>query len=242
MPLPKPGQTAPTTMIGLDQVSSICTTRHPANIMTGVILRLLQEHFANADNLEYNGLNEFADQAGLIVKRQLQEYIWDADTTRTQIQIQPVWLWNTEDIQRRPALYVKRNRLTPQRIAIDDGGMHVKSVKDESGRVVRVEGRYYTQMVMGSHTVFVVAQSGAEAELLGQEVFNHLMMFGPAIRSDMKLHRFQVVENGEVSLLEEFNDNFVVPIVASYAFFWAWRIQEVAPWLKSLAVDVVSNP
>jgi len=242
MPLQPVGMDAPQTFVGLTPESSICSTRHPANVITGVLIRLLQEHFANPENMEYNGLNEFADLECMRAKTQLQGYIWDSDNTKTSIQIQPVWLYNTQDIERRPGLYVKRNGQRPQRIAIDDGGMAANSRRDAQGNVVEVRGQYYSQMVIGSHTVFAVGQSGAEAELLGQEVFNHLMMFGPLIRRDMSLHRFQIQEAGEIGLLAEFGEHFVVPIVAGYAFAWSWRLKQVAPWLKSLSVDVRAIP
>ena len=242
MPSRDVGPDVPQTFVGLDRASSICTTRHPANVLTGIVLRLLQEHFANPENLEYNGLNEFDSLEGMRPKRQLQGYTWDPDNTKTAIQIQPVWMYNTQDVDRTPGLYVKRNAQQPQRIAIDDGGFVAQSRRGADGKVIEVEGQYYAQMVVGSHTIFVVSKLGAEAELLGQEVFNHLMMFGPAIRQDMRFHRFLVHEVGELSLLEEFDEHYVVPVVAGYAFSWAWRLKQVAPWLKTLAVDVRAIP
>jgi len=226
--------TAPQTLVGLDPASSLCTTGHPANVMTGILLRLLQEHFASPLALEYNGVNE----PGI---RSLEGYIWTDQVETTRIQILPVWNYNPQDLQRRPALYVKRNGLKPERLGIDEG-FTTSPVRAPDFTVQRVPGEYKAKLIFGSHTVFCVGGSGAEAELLGMEVFNHLDQFGPVIRQNMNMHRFGVTEVGEVSLLDEFDQHFVVPVVCGHTVASAWRIDTVAPWLKTLAIDLRTFP
>jgi hypothetical protein len=46
------------------------------------------------------------------------------------------------------------------------------------------------------------------------------------------------MEMGEIALLEEFDDHFVIPVVVAYAFTRSWQIIQVAPWLKTLSIDV----
>jgi hypothetical protein len=168
------------TYIGLDQVSSICTTGHRANVLTGIVLRLLREHFSTKMELEFNGENE--------PSADLSKYVWNDDNTKTGIQIQPVWLWNPQDIQRRPALYVKRDSLKNERMALDHG-WRVGTPRNENGKMIETQGEAHATMIVGSHTITAVASTGAEAELLGQEVFNHMLEFGPQIRRDVKLMR-----------------------------------------------------
>lgn len=218
------------TLVGLDPISSLCTTGHPANVMTGILLRLLQEHFASPLGLEYNGVNEPGP-------RSLENYIWTNVVETTRIQILPVWLYNPQDIQRRPGLYVKRNGLKPERLGIDDG-FTTAPVRNPDGTIQRIPGEYKSKLIIGSHTVFCVGGTGAEAELLGMEVFNHFDQFGSVIRRNMNMHRFGVTEVGEVSLLDEFDQHFVVPVVCGHAVASAWRIDVVAPWLKTLAIDI----
>ncbi len=223
-------------MIGLAPVSSLCTTGHVANILTGVFVRLLREHFATALNLEYNGVNEAVQE--------LEGYLWvgdgqgNADAEKTRIQIDAVWKYNAQDIQRRPALYVKRNSFQTQRLAIRDG-MTSNAKRDSEGKVQAVRGEYKTVAVLGSHTIFCVGGSGAEAELLGMEVFNHLVGFSQVLREDLKLHRFMVNEVGELAVLDEYVERFVVPVVCAYAALPAWRTDVVAPWLKTLEIDLL---
>jgi hypothetical protein len=150
-----------------------------------------------------------------------------------------VWDINLQDIQRRPGLYVKRNGLQPKKLAIDHGFSGV--TKDSQGKLLRVEGNYHSILVQGSHTLFAVVQAGAEAELLGQEVFELMLQFGPLLRSEMHFQSFETVECGEVSVLEEATTHSAVPIVVGYAYPRSWRIEKVAPWLKAVVVDACAR-
>jgi hypothetical protein len=200
------------------------------NVLTGVFLKLLQEHFSRKENLIYNGASE-------VGKKQLEGYIWDEDNTKTRIQIQNVWRYNVQDIQRRPALYVKRNKWTTQRIAINDGqtvGINRGDDKSTLG------SEFHTRLILGSHTIFAVGSEGegAEAELLGAEVFDYVMSFAPVLRGELNLHRLEVSSVEPVMLLDEQTEHFVVPIVVAYGFSWTWRLHMIAPWLKSLALEL----
>jgi hypothetical protein len=196
--------------------------------MTGVFVRSLREHFASALDLEYNGTVE--------ERGELEGYLWHPEVDKTKILIDAVWKFNSQDIQRRPALMVKRNAWKTQRVAIADG-MTVGIARHSDGSPDRVRGQFQTKAVLGSHTIFAIGGTGAEAELLGAEVFRHLHEFSQVIREDLRLNRFAVEEMAEVSLVEEFDDHFAVPIVAAYAFFSAWRVDVQAPWLKTVAID-----
>lgn len=204
--------------------------------MTGIITRSLQEHFANPENLEFNKLVGVDTSA-----RQLEELKWDPDFEKTKIQIDPVWKYNAQDIQRRPALYIKRNVTKPgDRLGIDDG-FTVNSNRNANGSVDQVRGEYHSKLLLGSHTVFAVGTTAMEAEILAQEVFNHFMMMGPLLRRDLKLTRMSVEELGEVAVLDEFVEHFVVPVVVAYAHTATWRIYQIAPWLKSLTIAVTAK-
>ena len=220
------------TQIEMDTASALCSTFKSPLVMTGVVLKLLQEHFSRPENLIYNGSSELG-------KTQLEGYIWDPDNTKTRIQIQTVWRYNTQDIQRRPALYIKRNQWTTQRLGIDDG-LTVGVEIGPDGNPIHLGDEYHKRMILGSHTIFAVGSvsEGAEAELLGTEVFDYLMSFAPVLRRDLKLHRIEVMSVEPVSILEEAHEHFVVPVVLSYAFSWSWRLVGVAPWLKSLAIEL----
>jgi len=233
---------APTT-VGLTPASSICTSRHTSNVLTGIFVRLLQEHFSDSQNLEFNGENEYADSAETRPAMQLQDYIWTPSNETTKIQIQPVWAYNPQDIQRRPALYVKRNAQRPQRMAINDGMTIAARRTGPLPTDIEVRGEYHSVMVLGSHTIFCAGGTGAEVELLAQEVFDQVAMFAPLLRTDFKFHRVAMQELGEIAILDaEGGNHYVIPVVIAYAYALAWRIKQIAPWLKSLSVEVHPSP
>ena len=219
-----------TTTVGYDQVSALCSSVYTGNIITGVVTRLLQEHFYQLANIIYNGTQEAE-------KIQLSGYVWTPDSKTTKIQIQPVWLFNPEDIARRPALYVKRNKWQTLRETIDDG-MTVNARPDSQGNVSQVRGEYHSKRVTGSHTIFCVAKDGAAAELLAGEVFDFAQSFGPILRRDLKLHRVEVAEMGPISQIETAIEAFTVPVVLAYGFYQTWRLEAVAPWLKNVSIKL----
>jgi hypothetical protein len=220
------------TQVGMEKVSSVCSTGMTGNILTGLFVRTLRDHFSSADNLEFNGANY------LDTTIELQRYVW-SDGPETKLQIQSVWEYNTQDIQNRPALYVKRNRFQTQKTAMGDG-YTVAPNTDSDGRVRNVPGRYQTRAILGSHTIFCVGGAGAEVELLGWEVFNLFHQFAQVFREEFRMHRFEVSGVEGVGLLEEFDYHFVVPVVVAYAYYAAWRIDVEAPWLKTVSINV--NP
>jgi hypothetical protein len=226
------------TLIGFDQVTSVCTTRHSSNILTGIFIRSLRDHFSNPNNLEFNGANLLG--LGAI---ELQNYVYaelpdgQPDLSKTMIQIKAVWEYNSQDIQRRPALYVQRNAQQTRKLAIGDGFTAAPNTSPD-GTVRNIPGRYQTRAILGSHTVFCVGGSGAEAELLGQEVFNHFHMFAQTFRREFRLHQFVATEIQPVSLLDEFDKHFVVPVVLGYVTMPSWRVDVEAPWLKTVAISV----
>lgn len=221
---------------GLQEASSICTMQHPALALTGIFVQMLRHHFSDPDRLNYNGENTFTDDTHQTSTRELEGYVWLPDSRETKIQIQSVFKLNLQDIERRPALYVKRNELRPRKISINHG-MSTGAVKNADGSLKRIDGEFHSVLILGSHTVFCVGRSGAEAELLGQEVFELMLQFGPLLRSELKFQQFEIAQCGEVSILEESTTHYAVPVVAAYAFPRSWRIEKVAPFLKTVAVD-----
>lgn len=232
------------TEVGLDRITALCSTRHPANVLGGIFLQWMRNHFGDVNNLEYNGENEFSDDALMIPLRELQHYIWkpnDPETdepTDTKILIQMVWDYNPTNIQQRPGIFIKRNKQQVQKFAINFG-QTAGSIKNGDGSIKSVPGAFNTALIMGSHTLFCVGGSGAEAELIAAEVFNELLAFGPAMREQLKLQSFMVEGIEEAALLDEFDEHFVVPIVCTYAYPRSWRVDIVAPFLKTLSINAV---
>ncbi len=190
----------------------------------------MQEHFSDPANLLYNGDVEEGKQL-------LEQNIWNENPELTKIKIQPVYSYDAKDIQRMPAVYVKRNKWQSQRVAIAEGASPQSKIGSD-GHVQAILGMKYTRAIMGSHTLFAIAQTARAAELIGTEVMDYMMSFAPVIQTDLNLHRLEVTDIEGVAVLEESTHLFVVPVVVAYVLYRTWRLEAVAPWLKSFAIDL----
>lgn len=197
-------------------LSAICQMLPRPQTMTGMFVEHFQRHFAET-NFREDGT--------------LRELLW-RDTETTNILIESVWRWDPRNTNLRPAIIVKRNRYTFQRIGIGDN-RHQLQPTDGQGNP------HYFALWIGSHTLFAMGGSGAQAELLGAEVQREMTQFGPALRKSLGLMRLEVVDVGPVHLLEEAQDNFVVPITVSYCYPEAWMLRPQAPTAKVISLSTL---
>ena len=223
----------PPMQAGTELVSSLCTTGHRANLLTGVILNLLRDHFSRESNLEFNGQGDASGD-------KLAGYVWNKDAKQTHIQIQPVWMWNVQDVQRLPAIYVRRDALRSGRVILGDKAA-AGAARNADGGIKEVKGDYCLREISGSHAIFCVGKTGAEVELLGQETFNHLTGFAPVLRREFKLHRFELTDWGAIGNLEESSEHFVVPLSCRWVYEDSWRIDKLGPQLKSVYVGAKAD-
>lgn len=188
--------------------------------MKALILSVLRMHFADANK---------------IIEPELQKKIWKSDDS-TGILIEVAEKWKPNLTERRPGLILKRNPATILHLGFGGDRMQL-STGTAVGR------RIHTDFYQGSHTIFCIGGEGAETEILASEVFNELNGFSQLIRSYMNLFRFMVVEVGEMSLLEEASENFVVPITVGYAWQIGWEITEetAAPFMGiDMSVNIIT--
>lgn len=223
------GPTSTPTLVDLDDFSSLCSTGHTPNIVTGALLRFFAEHFADPQKIENAALRDNVYR------------IDPADTTEgvaaKGILIDPIYKWNARDFNQRPAIYIKRNSMQTQHIAINDG-LTIGLDKDKDGNIETYKGEYHVVGVLGSHSLFCIGRAGAEAEILASEVFREVQHFAPILRRDLKLKRLTVADISEVSKLDEYDQHFVVALTVSWYYYEKWRLRPVAPWLKGISIGV----
>jgi hypothetical protein len=183
--------------------------------MTGVFRDILSRHFSQASTIE---------------EPDLRHLVWSTDAT-TGILIETVHRWLPQMTEKRPAVIVRRNAYQNQRRGIGD--KHQGPSVDDTG------DPHYTTYWAGSHTLFCIGASGAQAELLSTEVQRELTEFGPIILCVLGLMRFQVTQVGGVSILEEAQENFVVPVTVGYAYEERWAIRPQAARLKSISLQTI---
>lgn len=178
-----------------------------------MLVNWLQQHFSQNANIE---------------DEKLKKTMWAADISKSGILIESVFRWRPDLTAQRPAILIKRGGWKVLRLGIDDrkmGGM------TESGN------REYLVAFQGAHYLYCMGTSPAEAEAVATEVLRELVQFGPLFRKTFRFLKFQVVEVGEISLVEEAKQNFVVPITIAYVADDAWEIAPRVPVLKHIRLS-----
>jgi len=195
------------------ELSALCQLFPRPQIMTGVLREILIQLFGRENNVD---------------EQDLRQLVWK-EGVRTAILIESYHAWNPSLIAKRPAIILRRNTYTREPRAIDD--RYQGQITMESTR---------TTFWQGSHTLFCISRSGAQAELLSTEVAQALTTFGAAIRDAVNLHRFGVMEIGGIAELEEVAEHFVVPVTVAYAYQQSWITRPYnMPILKSLSLKSV---
>jgi hypothetical protein len=215
-PNPAENGTATSQFIGVS-ISSLCSLLPRPLIMTGIFREILVRHFQEADNIE---------------NPELKHLLWQKGE-QTNILVESVHRWRPELTEHRPAVILKRNAFKNQRFGIAD--RHLGSSADIYGN------EHFTTFWIGSHTLFCIGASGAQAELLATEVLREVHHFHEVIRRTAKLHRLAVLEVGPIAELEEAVENFVVPVSIGYAYEDSWVVREEAPTLRSVSFSYITE-
>lgn len=200
-----------------ETISSLCASGQRPLLMTGALVQWLRQHFQKGTNLEDHELNLPGT-----------EYIWTPNRETSRISIESYTRWDSALVENRPAIIVKRNAWQYVRLGINNRAQ-VAITQDGSSD--------YTNAWLGSHTLFVIAGEGAECEKLVAEVYREMNQFGPVMRRSLNLAKLQLAEIGDMKLLEEATENFVVPINIAYAFFEDWKLTVNAPTLKGSRIN-----
>jgi hypothetical protein len=185
--------------------------------MTGLFRDILARHFYSASTIE---------------EPDLRHMIWREDES-TSILIESVHRWRPETTEHRPGVLIKRNAYQNQRRGIGDRRQGAPA--DQYG------DDHFVTFWVGSHTLFCVGGSGAQAELLGTEVQREITQFGPAVREVTGLLRLQVTQVGAVAELEEAQENWVVPVTVGYAYEERWKVSPRALKLSRVSLSLLTD-
>ena len=203
----------------VNKVSSLCSYGMRPHIMTGFLRQLLIGNFSDPANIEE-----------VRIRRHVEELAsWKpSDTseagTAPGILVESITRWNPNNTDRRPAVLIKRNEWKWLR----------QGIGDSTAGNVYTGSTSYAGFWEGSHTLFCLAQNGAETEFLATEVVKFLVTFSPMIRAQMDLHKFYVAGVGGVSEVQEVIQGYAVPVTVSYVAEEAWAVQPYAPRLKRI--------
>lgn len=178
---------------------SVCHVGWRPLMLTGMLRELMIRHFASPDQIE---------------EPDLRRAVWQ-NTPATGILIESVFRFKPDTLEKRPAILIKRNTYRNMRVLLND-----RVGTDGQGN------EDFTTFWVGSHTLFCLHGTGASTEILATEVQRELTQFAPAVRKTLRLHRYQVMEVGEISEIEEATQNYAVAIDVAWAYEESWKLIE----------------
>lgn len=210
----------------IDRVSALCSYGMRPHVVTGLLRQILLAHYSDPNNIEEPR-----------VRRQLETIgVWhpsDNGLNAGGILIESITRWQPATADKRPAILLKRNGWKWQR----------QGIGDRLTTNVYEGTTSYAGFWEGSHTLFCLAQAGAEVEFLTTETVKLIHNFGPWIREQMGFHQFYVSEVGGVGEVQEAVQGYAVPVTVAYMAEEAWTLQPYAPRLKRIvfkATDLLS--
>ena len=206
-----PQGSAPETRVAT--LSALCSYGQSPLVMQGALRQTLIQHFSDARNI----LN------ATMRARITRDGVWSPGTD-TGIYIESLHKWRPELTESRPGLILKEGTWQWRRLGIGD----------KRGEDYRSGKLFFGGYWEGSHTVFALANEGAEAQILAIEAMKCFLWFEEEITTQLELQRFVPVSIGEVSALKEATENYVVPIVVAYVVPEFWYVQPDAPRTKRI--------
>jgi hypothetical protein len=197
----------------LDEVQALCSHGLSPSLAVGIILQVLKHHFSSP---------------ALILEPALSRYVYDADPSKSKIRIVTNTHFDPRSSGQLPAIVVKRAALESKRQILNDSmGYADQRAKD-------VGENTYVRFLHGGVRVFALAETDGQAEDLSLEIFDTLTYLGPAMVERLPFFDVQVMNLGELGVLDGLGNVIGVPIDISYIFEYAWAIQPLAPRLKTL--------
>ena len=203
----------------INNISTVCSYGMRPHVVTGLLRQLLTAHFADTDNIAEPQLRRKFEQIGP----------WRQDdngTGNSGISIESITRWNPSAADKRPALIIKRNGWQWSSLGIGD----------KSGSNIFEGSTSYTGLWEGSHTIYCLAATGVETELLAIETVKFLTHFSPWIREQMNFKRFIISEVGGIGEVQEVVQGYAVPVTVAYVAEESWSLQLDAPRLKRITL------
>lgn len=190
--------------------SAICSLLVQHQLLTGWFRDWLMRHFTSPLYIE---------------QPDLRKLIWKPGED-TGILIETNHRWRPALTEKRPAVIIKRNDFSKQRVGAFG--------EVRQGPPVDLQGnRHLVTFWVGSYTLFCIGGSGAQAELLGTEVQREIGQFAPVMMASIpSIMRLDTLQVGAVSQLQEAKDNWAVPVTVGVAYEERWVLRQQAPRMK----------
>jgi hypothetical protein len=150
-----------------EKISLLCHIRKTPNVLYGMFLELTRQFYSDHNNIPIDTCAH-----------------WDPDPTKSSIWIDEEMEWDEENIEKRPAIYIKLGNITYKSLT----GRH------DSRMGVDLEQGEYKQSRNGEGTVTWVhiGSSKTEAAILAGSTLDYIDAFSWVIRDDLRFQTFEL--------------------------------------------------
>ncbi len=219
---PDPPPKDPTRTQSTIQVSSLCLSGWQPLLITGFIIDMLRRMWCSSKN---------------IVSPEMKQYLWQKNGGHG-IVIDSVYRYDPTNVEKRPAVMVKRNSFKNLQLGLSAGqsmGTGFSAYENEVGAI-----QQYSVLFVGSHTLFCIHKTGAAVEILANEVLGQVVCATYPIRKHLNLRNFTVTDIGAVQMLAgEATENMVVPITLGWAYEYTYQLKEQSLPLQEISLTAL---
>jgi hypothetical protein len=191
----------------LQDYNYLCDQLPTINMMQGLIMNILANHFSNAAN---------------IIDPTLRQYTWDPDPAVTKLILNIEEDWDPDVIGRRPAIFLSRQPMTITKLSIND--------EELGGKLSGV--RKFDMLIRGSHSMVCHHMGSAPPDSLAFEAAMLIARVAPILRQWLRLMDFRVTDIGAKEREDDPQDAYKVAVTIPWAFWYPWKIDPVAPVLE----------
>jgi len=186
--------------------------------VNGSLLEVVRELFSSPDNVfDFNA----------------KRYTWTGDSKTSTILIETNLMWKPEDIQKRPAVLVKRGNWAFSVLGL---GNQTQFVEHEG--YVELEG---CAMLKGGHSFMCLGTTQTEAEIIASEVNSYLLAFQHLIMDRLCVGRFFLAGVSEAKKFEESKEHFVVQVDVIYESQLSWYVSRQTPYWRKVSLDTIAT-
>lgn len=224
--LPEPEWTTP--QHARESCSSLVASGITPFILTGILVRLLQYHFSDPNNIARESLQY------LRWRRRCNEAIVnDEEQALSNLHIGVSYQMDLASASQRPAIFVKREPVETRRVSQEKGDAVTTHMSSDLGVL---QGKKYQKILEGAFSLVCLGNSGAEAELLGEEVFDRMLYFAPKIEDDIRIGQLTVKRLGAVQQVKakEPRTGFYTNVRIQWAAHRRWILAAQTPVLKRI--------
>ncbi len=189
----------------------LCSVGITPELMTGYLRQWFEAHFTREYEIAHPGL---------------RNKLWSQVRTENGILVESVTNWDPSTTEMRPGILIARGKWKNLRVGIED------RIMDH-----HVPYREYATYFQGDHTCFCVSKIPQEAEILATEVYRELLQFGPVVREELNLMRFQLLDLDKLFQIEEAEQHYAVPVSVAYFAEERWKLIQQAPFLTRVKLS-----